>query len=119
MNTFRHRRDPRRKHRKVQHIIPLPGGWSPSTLYLVEVKFHPNNPVFRSTFYSGFLDARGKPAGYSEHYKPGMGETEQLEEVFYMRVIQVLATAEELDTMPDEPTINPPSDNATLPPNQD
>lgn len=96
--------NPKQKNKRIQHIYPPPDGWLPQTLYLVEVKFFANNPVHRSTFYTGFLD-NGKPCGYNDLHNPGMCESNQIEDVFYLRAIRVLATKEELSKFPQEPTL--------------
>lgn len=86
---------------KGQHIFPPEGGWKESTLYLVEVSFNKHNPIHTSTFFTGFLTYKGDPSGYNEVHNPGMHESSQLSDVFYLRALKVIATADELDTCPN------------------
>lgn len=89
------------KNPKVQHIFPPEGGWKPRTLYLVEVAFNENNPIHVSTFFTGFLTNKKEPAGYNEVHEPGMHESNEIKDIFYLRAIKVLATSRELDTCPN------------------
>ena len=85
---------------KVQTVIPPEGGWQSNTLYLVDVAYFENNPIHRALFFSGFLH-KGKPNGYhgimsklpSTHYHE---LDRELHQVYYLKVIRVLASEEEL-----------------------
>lgn len=85
----------------IPKIIPPEGGWQKSSLYLVEVAYNPNNPIHVSTFYTGFLDAKGNPNGYNEVHTPGMHESCKISDIYYLKALKLIATEKELETSPN------------------
>lgn len=85
----------------IPKVIPPEGGWQSSSLYLVEVAHNPNNPIHVSTFYSGFLDSKGNPAGYNEVHTPGMHESCEISDIYYLKVLKLIATGKELEISPN------------------
>ena len=77
-------------------IIPPENGWERGCLYLVEVAYNPSNPIHVSTFYSGFLDKKGNPCGYNEVHSPGMHESSEISDLYYLKVLKKIATEKEL-----------------------
>ena len=78
-----------------REIIPPEGGWEEQTTYLVEVSFRSANPIHRALFFSGFL-IKGKPGGYNRIFNPTYENYCEIYEVYYLKVIKVVATKEDL-----------------------
>lgn len=85
----------------VPKIIPPENGWKKCSLYLVEVAHNPNNPIHVSTFYTGFLDNKGNPAGYNEVHTPGMHESYEISDIYYLKALKLIADGSELEKSPN------------------
>lgn len=55
----------------IRHI-PLEEGWEERAYYVVEVSGGRGNPIFLGILYTGFLDKKGNPQGYSGIFNPTM-----------------------------------------------
>ena len=78
----------------VKGIFAPPGGWKPSTLYLVEVSFSKGNPIHHSYLMVGFLSPKNEPGAYTQIWNNSYEEPSSLQEVYYLKVIQELHTKE-------------------------
>lgn len=66
------------------------GGWKPQTWYLAEAAYASNNPVHNVLVFSGFLDEKGQPAGYSCVQSVTGGEQNPISKVKYLKPIREL-----------------------------
>ena len=74
------------------------GGWKQNTFYFVEVAWNINNPIHPAIFYSGFLDSKGNPDGYSCIFNPTydcVQHHEYLDGLAYFSVIREIISGEE------------------------
>jgi hypothetical protein len=68
------------------------GGWASHSWYLVEVSYRTTNPVHEAILYTGFLDDKGQPQGYSFVMAANGGDKNQIFELFYLKPIKKLHT---------------------------
>lgn len=71
-------------------IRPLLEGWEPRTYYIADVSVNRSNPIWRGIFYSGFLDEKGRPAGYNGVFSGSTEDRTPLEFLHYLRVLSVI-----------------------------
>jgi hypothetical protein len=71
-------------------IISPKDGWKEECFYVVEVKVSRHNLLHKSLFYSGFLDSIGVPAGYNQVINPTYEYPIELQEIYYLKVIEEL-----------------------------
>ena len=69
-----------------------PGGWEPSTYYVVQMSMSTNNPLFLAILYTGFLSEKGNPAGYSTLFPVSTPKDNHIEfgQVHYLKPLQKL-----------------------------
>ena len=62
-------------------------GWKQSTYYIVDAAFSSGNPIHRRIIYTGFLDEKGNPSGYSGFLGGCVEDPQSLSEAFYLQPI--------------------------------
>lgn len=74
------------------------GGWKEQTWYLVEVSYSKRNPVHKALVFTGFLDDKGRPAGYSGIFQASApAEATAFNKAYYMKAAKVLYSCERTD----------------------
>jgi hypothetical protein len=69
-----------------------PGGWKANTIYVVKVAFKPTNPIHTALLHVGFLDDKGRPAGYSEIWRGNYERPIRFGSAHYLAVVQEVIT---------------------------
>lgn len=82
-----------------QEIISPQGGWKESTYYVVDVSYNKSNPIFKSIFYTGFLNGKGSgPGGYNELFCAATDNGSTISDVYYMKAIRSIFMGNERRT---------------------
>lgn len=79
-----------------EQIIPLPEGFTPHSLYQVEVSYSKQNPIHTAFLFVGFLNSNHENTdyrhfgGYTEIYSNTYEGIKKPKDVYYMKVARKL-----------------------------